>query len=338
MIERELRKLLEQQTLDRGEACRTLDVILHGDVPEAQTVALLSLLQLRGPTAAEVAGFADSLAAAALPFPGEVGDAIDTCGTGGDGSSTFNLSTTAGLLAAACGATVLKHGNRAATSRSGSADLLEALGIPIDLDPAAAAHAAARHRFAFLYARSYHPVMARVAPLRSQIGFPTVFNLLGPLLNPARVTRQVVGVYSAPLQRRMADALALRGCKHALVLHGAGGLDEATPIGPFECLCVRDGRVTEEVRDPADVGLPRCLLSDLQVSSPEESRRMAEAVLRGEPGPPRDAVVLNAGLALEVAGEVPSFREGVERARRQLDSGKTWSWLQALRTNPGAPS
>jgi anthranilate phosphoribosyltransferase len=339
MLTATLTRLLGGATLDRREARDCLDTILQEDVPDVRTAALLTVLQRRGPTPAEVAGFADSLAAAAMDYPAPPGDAIDTCGTGGDGSSTFNISTTAALLAAASGATVLKHGNRAATSRSGSADLLEQLGIPIDLDPAAAARSVGSHRFAFLFARSYHPVLKKVAPVRQQIGFPTIFNLLGPLLNPARVERQVVGVYSPTLQTVVADALLLRGVRHAMVLHGAGGLDEATPLGPFDCLVVRDGSVIRELRDPAELGVARCRLEELQVASAEASRDLAMAVLQGQPGPPRDAVVINAALALEVSGVTEDWKEGAALASARLDAGDVWPWVEALKTtHPRKPS
>ena len=213
MLSATLRQLLAGADLPRDQARAALDLILTEDVPVAQTAAFLALLQARPLSPAVVAGLADSLLAAALPFPTGPGAAIDTCGTGGDGKGTFNLSTVTALVAAAAGARVLKHGNRAATSRSGSADLLEQLGIPTELPPEQAAAAAERHGFAFLYARQYHPVVAKVAPVRTSIGFPTVFNVLGPLLNPARVVRQVIGVYAPELMRPVAEALVLQGCE-----------------------------------------------------------------------------------------------------------------------------
>jgi len=334
----EVQRLLGGGFLDREQARSSFETLFSQEVPPVRCAAFLALLQQRGPSPEELAGFADCLSAHAVPFPADPSTAIDTCGTGGDGKGTFNLSTTAALVAAAAGALVLKHGNRAATSKSGSADLLEALGIPIDLSPDDAARQHLDRRFTFLFARKYHPILAKMAPIRSAIGFPTVFNLLGPLLNPARVRRQVIGVYDERAQRWMAEALRLRGCEFAIVLHGDQGLDEATPLGPFRALIVEESRpVREEARDPLDLGIPRCRLEDLQVSSAEESRAATIAVLHGEKGPRRDAVLINAALALEVAAVASSWAEGLDRARAAIDRGDAWTLVQRLATrgNPG---
>lgn len=341
MLNATLARLLHGERLGREAARGVVDTLLTSDVPAAQVAALLALIQARGATAEELAGFADGVAAAAIPFPAGIDDAIDTCGTGGDGRSTLNLSTAAALVAAAAGATVLKHGNRAATSRSGSADLLERLGVAIDLDAGAALASARTHRFAFLFARRYHPLLARIAAIRATIGFPTLFNLLGPLVNPARVRRQVLGVHDRVAQERVAAALKLRGCDHALVIHGQGddegGVDEATPAGPFRVLVVRhDESIREELRDPRSLGVARAPLHELRVASPEESAARVTAVLRGEAGPARAAVLLNAALALEVAGVASDWREGFEQAARALDDGSTWQLVNALRAANGA--
>ena len=332
MLTSVLRELLEGRRPDRERSRAVLDAILTEDPPQPPIAALLALIQQDGPRGAEIAGFADSLAAAAVPFPDPPGDGIDTCGTGGDGKGTFNLSTTAALVAAAAGARVYKHGNRAATSHSGSADLLEAWGVPVESSPQESARRARDHGFTFLYARQYHPVLAKLAPIRAALGFPTIFNLLGPLLNPARVRRQVIGVYSPAGQDRVAEALALRGVERCFVLHGAGGLDEATPLGPFRLLEVCGHEVRPAVeRDPAELGLARCELADLQVDGAEASRGRAEEVLRGDRGPCRDAVVLSTALALEIAGVAADWREGAERAATALDSGAAAQLLDRLR-------
>ncbi len=332
-----LRHLLAGKALSRESARATLDQILNTEVPAAQTAALLSLLQMRGPRAQEIAGFADSLLDAAIPFPRPPEDGIDTCGTGGDGKNTFNISTASALVAAAAGAKVFKHGNRAATSQSGSADLLEQLGVPVEQTPETAANQVGRCGFTFLYARQYHPILVKVAGVRSTIGFPTVFNLLGPLLNPAGVKRQVIGVYAPPLQDLVAQTLALRETRHALVIHGAGGLDEATPIGPFRTLVVKAGEeVREEIRDPTSWGLKTCRLSDLTVQSARESRAKVAEALSGTAGPERDSVVLNAAMALEVAGVVASPQEGLEAACQAIDTGAVETLLSQLRSDPAS--
>jgi anthranilate phosphoribosyltransferase len=333
MLSEAITALLGGATLTRAAARAVLDEVVASDLPRERIAALLALLQVRGATADELSGFADALAAAAVPYPADPGDAVDTCGTGGDGRRTLNLSTLAALVAAAAGATVLKHGNRAATSACGSADLLERLGIPIDLPPAAAAAAARRDGFAFLFARSYHPVLKRVAPIRAALGFPTVFNLLGPLLNPARVRRQVVGVMDARAQEQIAATLQLRGCEHAVVLHGAGGLDEASPLGPLRVLVVRRDapQIRAEQRDPAELGIARCTLAELQVASVAESCARAEAIVAGERGAARDAVLLNAALALEVAGRARDWRDGFAQAARAIDDGRARRTLENLR-------
>jgi anthranilate phosphoribosyltransferase len=342
MLSSTLKRLLDGERLEREEARDVVAKLLANDVAPAQVAALLTLIQSRRATAEELAGFADGVAAAAIPFPAEVAGAIDTCGTGGDGRGTLNLSTAAALVAAAAGATVLKHGNRAATSKSGSADLLERLGIAIDLDAAAAIECARAHRFAFLFARRYHPLLAKLAPIRASIGFPTLFNLLGPLVNPARVRRQVLGVHDRAAQERVAAALRLRGCDHALVIHGdggEGGVDEATPAGPLRVLVVRaDHPIREELRDPQTLGVPRAPLAALKVASAEESAARVTAVLRGEGGTARDAVLLNAGLALEVAGVAEDWRSGFAVAARALDDGSARRLVETLRGQAGAPA
>jgi anthranilate phosphoribosyltransferase len=339
MLSSTLKRLLDGERLEREEARGVVQKLLASEVAPAQVAALLTLIQSRRATAEELAGFADGVAAAALPFPGEIAGAIDTCGTGGDGRGTLNLSTAAALVAAAAGATVLKHGNRAATSKSGSAELLERLGIAIDLDAGAALECARAHRFAFLFARRYHPLLAKLAPIRASIGFPTLFNLLGPLVNPARVRRQVLGVHDLRAQERVAAALALRGCDHALVIHGEGGVDEATPAGPLRVLVVRkDAPIREELRDPAALGVPRTPLAELVVADPDESAARVTAVLRGATGAARDAVLLNAALALEVAGVAADWSEGFATAARALDDGSAWRLVGTLRREKGAPA
>jgi anthranilate phosphoribosyltransferase len=260
---------------------------------------------------------------------------VDVVGTGGDGSHSLNLSTGAALLAAACGLPVVKHGNRSVSSRSGSADVLEALGVPAQLDEQAAGACFAQTGFTFLFAPYYHPAMAALAPVRRALGVRTVFNLLGPLTNPASPPFGVLGAFSARAAELLAEALSGLPIERAFVVHGARGWDEATPIGPFLLFDVRPGSVTRTVRDPADVGLPRCGPGDLAGADAAENARRLEAVFDGEASAHRDALVLGAALALEVAGEATPA-DAVARAGEALDDGTGKRLLNALRSFPRA--
>jgi anthranilate phosphoribosyltransferase len=255
---------------------------------------------------------------------------VDTCGTGGDGSGSLNLSTAAALICAAAGARVVKHGNRSISSRSGSADVLESLNIPITLGPIAGASALDEHRFVFLFAPLYHPAMKHVMPIRRAMGVRTVFNMLGPLSNPALPAHQVVGAFSLDAAEKMAAALSGLGLERAFVVHGALGWDEATPIGPYHLFDVRDGKVSASLREPLDVGIPRCTAADLAGGDAQTNATALSAMLRGEPGPHQDAGCLSAGLALEVCGMAANHREGVDMARQALVDGRGSALLDGL--------
>lgn len=296
------------------------------DLPEAVAGAILGILRVRGVEPATLGGIAAELRERALD-PGLPVDrarpVVDTCGTGGDGSHSLNLSTGAAILAAACGLQVAKHGNRSISSRSGSSDVLSALGLGDDTFRTTG--------FAYLHAPSFHPAMARLAPVRRALGVRTVFNLVGPLCNPARPTHQVLGVARAADARIVAEALAGLGGT-AFVVHGLNGWDEATPAAPFLCLHVADGTVTEAVRDPAEAGLRTCADNDLRGSSAtENARRLAAALSGGDTVAHRDALCLGAGLALEVTQTVDSLAEGIAAARTAIASGRAASTLEALR-------
>ncbi len=332
-----VRQVLDGARLDEAGAEALMDALATTDLEPAAIAALLTTLRARGETADEVAGFARSLRRHARrpEIPGAE-RAADTCGTGGDRASSLNLSTAAALLAAACGAPIVKHGNRSVSSRSGSADVLEALGIALPDSEGDAARMFARAGFAFLFAPRHHPALARVMPVRRALGVRTVFNLLGPLVSPVAPRFQVTGAYSLEAARVMAGALARLGVERALVVHGAEGWDEPTPLGPFVAIEVADGRIDERVRDPLDLGMARCTAAPLRGGDAHTNARRLRAVLEGsERGPHRDAVVLGAALVLEVAGHAQSAREGVALASAAIDRGEgehlLWNLVEASR-------
>lgn len=326
-----LERLLGGEHLAEKEASDLLVGLTDGAMPQAMAGAVLAALRAKGETADEVRGFSTAMRSLARrPALPNGRKSVDVVGTGGDGSHSLNLSTGAALLAAACGLPVVKHGNRSVSSRCGSADVLEALGVPMQLDEQAAGTCYERTGFTFLFAPYYHPAMAAVAPVRRALGVRTVFNLLGPLTNPASPPYGVLGAFSTHAAELLADALAGLPIERAFVVHGACGWDEATPVGPFLLLDVRPGRVTRTVRDPAHLGIPRCRPGDLAGADAGENARRLEAVFDGERGPHRDALVLGAALALEVAGEATPA-EGVARAARALDEGAGKRLLGALR-------
>jgi anthranilate phosphoribosyltransferase len=333
----QLRRVMEERdTLGRAEARGLMEEILRNAPAEMELAALLGAMAARGETAEEVAGFADAMrsAATALPLEAAERDAlVDTCGTGGDASGTFNISTAAALVAAAAGATVAKHGNRAVTSRSGSADVLEALGIAVDLTAAEAAEALRRYGFAFLHAPSMHPAMRAVMPVRRGLGVRTVFNLLGPLTNPAGASRQVVGVYVRRQVAVVAEALALLGTQHALVVHGKTenrGMDELSISGESEVAEVRGGQVRWRTLTPEDVGIGRAPVSELAGGDPEWNAGLLLAVFAGERGPRRDVVLLNAAAVLVTADRAVDLRAGVARAAEVIDSGAVTALIAEL--------
>ena len=327
-----LERLLERQDLLEAEAGDLLVALTRGTVAPAMAGALLAALRSKGVTAGEVRGFAAAMRGLArrpqLP-PGP--PAIDIVGTGGDASGSFNLSTGAALLVAAMGVRVVKHGNRSVSSRAGSADMLEALGLPLPLDERAAGDCLVATGFTFLFAPHYHPAMKEVAPVRRELGVRTVFNLLGPLTNPAEPPFALIGAYSLDAAKLMAESLAGMPIERAFVIHGAAGWDEATPIGPFELFDVRPGRVTREQRDPRDLGLSRCTTADLAGGDPGQNAAALKAVFEGrDRGPHREALALNAALALEVLGKVASPTQGLQAAHAAIDRGDAERLLDRL--------
>lgn len=316
--------------LSEGEAHEAALVLMSGEASPAQVGGLLMALRVRGETGAEILGFARALRERATAFPLLADGLIDTCGTGGDGLATLNVSTLAGIAAAAAGARVAKHGNRAVSSRCGSADLLEALGVRIDGSPATTARCIEITGFGFLFAPHYHQTLRHLAPIRRELGFRTIFNLVGPLANPALVRRQVLGVPTPAHLRPMAEALHSLGAEHALVVHGSDGSDEITLCGPTAAIEVNPEGLEERTLHPEDVGLPVCPPCALKGGDAAANAEIASRVLNGERGAPHDAVVLNAAAALMVSGQAEDLREGAERARDALLSGRARSVLHRL--------
>jgi len=320
MIQASLEKVRRGATLERSEIQGVIREIMQGEGADADVEVLLTLLHARGETLEEVVGAAQAMRELALPLPEAPPHAIDTCGTGGGGPSTFNISTLAALVVAGTGVPVAKHGNRAATSRCGSADVLEALGVRLDIAPERMAESVDRVGFGFLFARVCHPAMARVAPIRARLGTPTIFNRLGPLTNPMRVRRQLVGVTDVSLCEPTLAALVELGAEVAWVVHARDGLDEASTCELSEFWIYANGaRGRLDVR-PGEL-LPAARLEDLEGGDAASNAEIAQRVLAGESGPRRDVVLLNAAAGLCVAGCSATLAQGLEQARKAIDSG-----------------
>ena len=330
MIQQALQRLLDGHDLGREETRDVMGEIMRGEATPAQIGGFLVALRAKGETPDEIAGCAEAMRGHVLAVRPEREDLVDTAGTGGDGARTINISTAAALVAAAAGAAVAKHGNRAVSSACGSADVLEALGFELEQEPARIARSIDELGFGFLFAPSHHPAMRHAAPVRKELATRTVFNVLGPLTNPAGARAQVLGVYSPDLVRTLADVLARLGARRAFVVHGAGGLDELSPVGPNLVCEVVEGAVHERQIDPLELGIPRCSASDLQGGSPERNAEAVRGVLAGGDGPVRDAVLLNAAGAIAAAGHAADLGEGLELARQAVDSGAAAERLEAL--------
>jgi anthranilate phosphoribosyltransferase len=325
-----IEKLQRRQDLTEDEASAAMDEIMEGRAQPAQIAGLLIALAMKGERPSEVVGLARTMRARATRLSREHADVFDTCGTGGDRAHTFNVSTIAALVVAACGVRVAKHGNRSVSSRCGSADLFEALGVNIGASAAVVERCLDEAGIAFFFAPTFHPSMRHAAPARKDLGVRTAFNLLGPLTNPAGASRQLVGVPRSELTELVARSLGLLGSTRAWVVHGADGLDEISTTGYTKISEYRDGAVNTFYLHPADVGLPKALPESLRGGDATENARIARDVLAGAAGPARDIVLFNAGAALLVAGAVPSIHEGIERAANALDTGATADILERL--------
>jgi anthranilate phosphoribosyltransferase len=325
-----IRGLVEGRDLTEDEAAACVEAILAGQASAAEIAGFLVALRMKGETVAELAGGARVLRARMLAVPDVAAGAIDTCGTGGDGAGTLNVSTAAGLVVAAAGVPVAKHGNRAVSGAVGGADVLEALGVRLELPPDALSSCLRTVGFAFLFAPALHPALREAAQPRRELGIRTIFNLLGPLANPARVARQVIGVCEERWVDPLAEVLLRLGAERAWVVHGAGGVDELTLEGESVIAEVAGGRIRRRTATAAEAGLPEAPLAALGVSSRAEAVAAIRAVLAGERGAARDVVCLNAAAALVVAGAAADLREGAAVAAAAIDRGAAARVLERL--------
>ncbi len=326
-----LKIVLTGGALGRAQARAAMNALIGGKVTDAQAGAFLAALRVRGETVPELVGFAEAMRARAVTVKPKRRPLIDTCGTGGDGSGTFNISTTVAFIAAGAGAAVAKHGNRAVSSRSGSADVLEALGVRTNASAKLAAECVDVAGVGFLFAPSHHPATAKVAPIRRQLGTRTVFNLIGPLSNPAGVKRQLLGVYSTSLVLPLAEALKALGSEEVMVVSSRDGLDELSLSAPTVVAHLRGGRITVSEIKPESLGLKRRPLKALAGGDANKNAWITRAVLFGESGPAREVCLLNAAAALRVAGLARDWKEGLALAADSIDSGRAAASLAILR-------
>jgi anthranilate phosphoribosyltransferase len=322
-------KVASGESLSQNEAYEAFELVMSGTATSAQIGALLMALRVRGETVDEIAGAARALRAHALPVRAPEG-AIDTCGTGGDAKGTFNISTCAAFVVAGAGVPVAKHGNRSISSRSGSADVLAVLGVNIEASPEAISRSIAECGLGFMFAPAHHPAMRHVAQVRAELGTRTIFNLLGPLANPAGTKFQIVGVFAKEWVEPIANVLGLLGVERAWVVHGSDGLDELTTAGISDVTAIDAGRISTFRISPRNAGLPDARPEDLIGGTAVENAAHIRAVLQGMEGPFRNIVLLNAGAALLVAGKAASLRDGIALSAEAIDSGKAAAVLDAL--------
>ncbi|MEE8205192.1 MAG: anthranilate phosphoribosyltransferase [Dehalococcoidales bacterium] len=329
MIKEAIGRLIEGRSLNMGEAASVMEEIMSGEATPAQFGAFVTALRLKGETVSEITGLARTMRAKAVPVKTS-GPVVDTCGTGGDGAGTFNISTAAAFVVAAAGLRVAKHGNRAMSSHCGSADVLEALGVKIDLNAGQVAQCLEEVGIGFMFAPLFHPAMKYTAAPRRELGIRTVFNILGPLTNPAAASAQMLGVADGSLVAKMAEVLKGLGCKHALVVHGEDGLDEITVSGITRVCELKDGAITSYSIRPEDFGLDEAASDSLKGGSAEENAALLRRILGGALGPPRDAVVMNAAAALVAGDRVRTLKEGAELAQQLIDGGQAGARLEHL--------
>lgn len=325
-----LTRLIRGEGLSVAETADLFGQLMDGEISEITTAALLTALAAKGESAEEIAGAAMAMRRRLVVIPTQQEDVVDTCGTGGDGSGTFNISTAAAVIAAAAGVPVAKHGNRSVSSRSGSADVLEALGVEIEMDPVRAGAALDQIGISFLFAPRLHPAMRQVMPVRRDLGVRTIFNILGPLANPANARRQVLGVYDDRLVPLLAEVLQGLGCDHALVVRGADGLDELTTTATTLVAEVRGGQVEHYHLEAQDLGFAKANADDLVGGDPTHNAGLLRRVLDGTAGPLLDIALLNAAAAIYVSGRCRDLREGVDLARRAVDSGAARGKLEEM--------
>ncbi|MFD1395032.1 anthranilate phosphoribosyltransferase [Kroppenstedtia eburnea] len=335
MVERSLVKLMAKEDLNRSESERLMGAMMEGDLPPAQAAAVLTALRIKGETVEELAGLAASMRARARQLSAVPPEAVDTCGTGGDGGKTFNISTAAAIVAAAAGVPVAKHGNRAVSGKSGSADVLEALGVGIQLTPEEAEETLAETGICFLFAPLFHEAMKQVLPIRKELGFRTCFNLAGPLANPAGVRRQLVGVFDPGLTETLARVLLSLGTERAMVVSGLDGVDEITLTEETQISEVRDGNVHTYRITPEELGLKRCHPTALSGGDAVVNARIIRDIFQGKPGPCRDVVLANAGAVFTIAGRAGGLQEGIHLAGKTVDEGLALAKLEEMAAGRG---
>ncbi len=329
MIKEAIGRLIEGRSLNMDEAASVMEEIMSGEATPAQFGAFVTALRLKGETVSEITGLAKIMRAKAVPVKTS-GPVVDTCGTGGDGAGTFNISTAAAFVVAAAGLRVAKHGNRAMSSHCGSADVLEALRVKIDLNAGQVAQCLEEVGIGFMFAPLFHPAMKYAAAPRRELGIRTIFNILGPLTNPAAASAQMLGVADGSLVAKVAEVLKVLGCKHALVVHGEDGLDEITVSGITKVCELKDGAITSYSIRPQDFGLNEAAAESLKGGSAEENAVLLRRILDGALGPPRDAVVMNAAAALVAGDRVRTLKEGAELAQQVIDGGQARARLEHL--------
>lgn len=331
MLQETLAKIVARQNLTMAEAEAALQEIMSGEAGEALIGGWLVALRMKGETAEEIAGFARAMRAHCLPIRPRVTGLVDTCGTGGDAYKTFNISTAAAFVAAGAGVPIAKHGNRAVTSRCGSADVLEALGVNLNLSAEAVARCLEEIGIGFLFAPHWHPAMKYVLGPRRQLGLRTVFNLLGPLTNPAGAKRQVIGVFDPAYAPLLAEALRVNGAEHVLIVHGEPGLDEISLCGKTYITELAQGHITQYEITPEQMGLSACAPEDIIGGDPATSAQMLRDVLEGQPGPRQEIVLANAAAAIVVSGKAANLHDGIAIAKEAIVSGQALAKLQELR-------
>ncbi len=330
MIKEALSKIVSGSDLTMAEAREVMRAIMRGETTQSQIGAFLTALRMKGETAEEIAGCAQAMRESAIAVKPKRNQLVDTCGTGGDGSGTFNISTTVAFVAAGAGLAVAKHGNRSVSSRCGSADLLQALGVNLELSPEQIAQCIDEVGIGFLFAPKLHPAMKYALGPRQEIGLRTIFNILGPLCNPAQAKRQLLGVYDSNLTELMAEVLRALGIEHAFVVHGADGLDELSVTGQNKVSRLYNGYIETYYLDPEELGLPRARLSDLAGGTKEDNAETTRALFEGKRGPKRDVVLLNAAAVLIAGSKASSFSEGLVQAAEAIDNDSARRKLEQL--------
>ncbi|MDD5773265.1 MAG: anthranilate phosphoribosyltransferase [bacterium] len=331
MIQEAIKKVVEKNNLSEQEIINVMREIMTGSATPAQIACFITVLRLKGETVEEITGCAKVMREVAKKINVRSKAIVDTCGTGGDGMHTFNISTTAAFVVAGAGLAVAKHGNRSVSSKSGSADVLQELGINIEADSLCVEDCVNSVGIGFLFAPLFHPAMKFAIGPRREIGIRTVFNILGPLTNPADAGFQVLGVYDDKLTEVLANVLQKLGSKRAFVVHGEDGLDEITTTGKTKVSELKDGKVTTYFVTPEDFGFKRAVLSDLLGGSAKENAEILLSILKGEKGPRRDIVLLNAAFAINACGKVDSIKDGIKIAAESIDSGKALGKLESLK-------